>query len=92
MATVPVQLDEESLIREQIAQIDLPEGVRFKSLVPSSEWTGEPAWRIYFNVSTKIPFTKKRIAELGTMKINLRHRIFDLQLGKWPFIHFKDAK
>ena len=92
MATGAVQVDEESLIREQIAQVELPEGVRFTKLVPSSEWTGEPAWRIYFSVSLKKPLTKRRLNQLNEMQRVLKDRIFALRLDKWPFIEFTDAK
>jgi hypothetical protein len=92
MASAPVQLDEESLIREQIAQIELPEGVRFKSLEPMTESTGEPAWRITFSASTKIPLTNERLAELGNVRVSLEDRIFSLHLSKWPFIRFVDGR
>jgi hypothetical protein len=92
MASAPVQLDEEGLIREQIAQIDLPEGVRLKSIEPASEWTGEPAWRLSFSLSRRIPLTDKRLSELSRMKDSLMDRIFALRLGKWPFVHFKGVK
>jgi hypothetical protein len=92
MTSAAVQLDEESLIREQIAQIDLPDGVRFKRIVDGFEWTGEPAWHIYFAVSKQIPLTKRFMQRLGAIRNDLDARIFRLQSGKWPFVHFEESK
>jgi len=92
MATASVQLDEESLIREQVGQIDLPDGVRFKRIVDGFEWTGEPAWHIYFAVSKQIPLTKRFMQRLSAIRKDLDARIFPLESGKWPFVHFEESK
>ncbi len=92
MASAPVQLDEAALIREQIAQIELPEGVRLKDIKPMTESTGEPAWRVTFSASTKIPLTKKRLADLGKVRDALNERIFALRLSRWVFTGFTDGR
>jgi hypothetical protein len=92
MATAPVQLDEESLIREQIAQVELPEGVRLKSIRPMIESTGEEAWRIIFSASTKIPLSKSRLAQLGQVRNDVMDRIFSLRLHRYPFVFFDDGR
>jgi len=92
MATAAVQLDEETLIREIIAQTDLPEGVKFKRIEPTTEWTGEAAWRITFSVKRSIPLTKRRLEELRRMRHSIQDRIFALKSDKWPFFSFVDAR
>jgi hypothetical protein len=92
MATMPVQLDEETLIREQVAQLELPKGVRLARVEPSVDWTGDPCWRIYFAVSKRIPLTKRRVEEVGKMKETLRDRLLALNISGWPFVHFLDAR
>ncbi len=91
MASAPVEIDEESLIREQIARIELPEGVRFKKIEPRAEWTGEPAWQITFAVSKKIRLTKEFLGELHRIRDSVQDAIFPLNLGKWPFVRFTEA-
>jgi hypothetical protein len=92
MASAAVQLDEESLIREIIAQTDLPDGVKFKRIEPTTEWTGEAAWRITFAVSKSIPLTKRRLEEIHRMRHSIQDQIFALKFDKWPFFSFVDAR
>jgi hypothetical protein len=92
MATAPVQLDEESLILDQIAKLELPKGVRFKRIEASLDWTGDPMWQIYFAVSKKIPLTKRRIEEVSRMKATLTGKLLDHNISAWPFVRFLDAR
>lgn len=92
MSTAPVQLDEEALIREIIAAIPLPEGVKFKRLEPMIESTGEDAWRVRFTVSKRVPLTKRRVHDLNAIGFTLFNNLLPLQLGKWPFVKFEEVK
>jgi 16S rRNA U516 pseudouridylate synthase RsuA-like enzyme len=92
VATAPVQLDEAELIKEQIAQIELPEGLRSKAIKPMTESTGEPVWRLTFSASTKIPLTKDRLAELRQVRKALDKRIFALRLDRWVFTRFVEGR
>ncbi len=92
MATAPVQLDEESLIREFVAQMTLPVGVKFKRVDQTVDSSGEPALKIYFAVSMKLPLTKKRVDDLSNLKNALQDRVFQANITKWPFVSFLEAK
>ena len=92
MATAPVQLDEESLIREQVAKIGLPTGVRFLRVEEVAEWTGEEAWRVTFSVAKKIPLTKRTLAELQTIRKAVRDALSPLHLQRWTFVRFTEGK
>ena len=92
-ATVqPVQLDEDSLIREKIAELTLPAGVKFKRIEQFYDWTGDPAVRIYFSVSRKARVVPKFIKELSALTVQLQDNILGLGLGKFPFVKFDDAR
>jgi hypothetical protein len=92
MATAPVQLDEESMIREFIRQMKLPPGVALARIDESTMWEGEPAFRIYFNVSVKYGYGRKRIQALSDMKTQLTRQVFDAKLERWPFVHLLEVK
>ncbi len=89
---MPLQLDEEALVRETIEQIALPKGVRLQRVEQSNAWTGEPALRIYFAVSKSIPLTTARVKALGRVREELVDKLLASGLEKWPFIRWLDAK
>ena len=93
MATVAQpRVDEEAIIREKIAEVPLPVGVKFKALEPMTEWTGEEAWEITFTVSKKLPLTKKLFAQLRDVQRAVDERIFALRFGKFPFVRFTEGR
>ena len=87
-----VRVDEEAIIREKIAEVPLPAGVKFKSLEPMTEWTGEDAWRVVYTVSTRYQLTKQRLRELGAIETGLMRAILPLGFGKWPFVKFIEVR
>jgi hypothetical protein len=87
-----VQVGEEELVREKIAETALPKGVRFKQSKKASDWTGDPSFEIYFAVSKKIPLTKRHLTELNRVDSDLTDRIFELKLDRWPFVIFEEEK
>lgn len=91
MATAAVQLDEESLIRDFVAQTTLPVGVRFKRVDQAIDSSGEPALRIIFAVSRKFPLNKKRVNDLSDLKNALQDKVFRANIAKWPFVNFVEA-
>lgn len=92
MATVAVQLDEESLIREFVAQMTLPVGVKLSRVEQYIDWTGDEALRILFAVSTRYPLTKKRVNALSDMKDTLQEKIFRANVAKFPYVSFLETK
>jgi hypothetical protein len=92
MATLPVQLDEEALIRDLIADIDLPEGVNFDRIVLASEWTGEPCWQVHFVVAKKKTYTKAFVRRVGDIRRELHERLRHYSLEKWAFVNFDEAR
>jgi hypothetical protein len=86
------QVDEEVLVREKIAELALPQGVKFKQIKKASDWTGDPSFEIYFSVSRRVPLTKRRLTELNQVRRDLTDRIFGLKLDRWPFVIFKEGK
>ena len=93
MAT-PAQprVDEEAIIREKIAEVPLPAGVKFKSLEPMTEPTGELAWDITFTVAKKTRLSNKFLDQLGDVRHALYDRIFPLKFGRFPFIRFIEGR
>ena len=91
MASAMTEVDEEALVREQIAQIKLPKGVKFSRVEQGNEWTGEPALRIYFTISKAEKLTQRRLNEVVAMHHELTGRVLSLRLGKWPFFHLNEA-
>ena len=92
MASAAVQLDEESLIREFVAQMTLPVGVTFKRVDQAIDSSGEPALRVLFAVSMKLPLSKKRVNALSDLKNELQDKIFRANLPKWPYVSFVEVK
>jgi hypothetical protein len=92
MATAAVQLDEESLIREQVAKINLPAGIRFLRIEQVADWTGEETWRITFSVAKKIPLTKQTLSELQLIRKAVREALSTLPLHRWTFVRFTEGK
>lgn len=92
MATAAVQLDEEALIREFVAQMTLPVGVKFKRVDQVSDSSGDPALRIFFAVSMKYPLNKRRIDDLSDLKDALQDKVFQANIAKWPFVSFLETK
>jgi hypothetical protein len=91
MATLAVQLDEDALVRDEIAQISLPEGVSFSRVAQGSDWMGDPAVHVYFVIAKRMPLTKKRIAAFAALREEATYRILAMRLGRWPIIHFEDG-
>jgi hypothetical protein len=92
MATTPVQVDEESLIREFVSQIALPPGVKLNRVEQVLDWTGDEALRIYFDVSMKFGYGRKRIAALTGMQNALTDKIFEAKIEKFPFFELLEVK
>jgi hypothetical protein len=94
MASAAVQLDEESLIRSFVDQMQLPPGVEYRGVDQATDLDGEPLLHIYFavDVSRKHPVTAKRVKALTEMRHKLQDRIFASQIEKWPFFSFLEVK
>jgi len=90
MATLAVQLDEESLVCSEIAQIALPKGVSLSRVKLGSDSLGDPAFHVYFEVSKSIKLNKKRASDLASLHMQLIDRVLALRLGRWPVVHFVD--
>ena len=93
MAAVALQIDEEALVREAIGAIELPPGVRLRSInLDYVDSTGDLAVQIVFAASKRIALTKRRIADLSRFKRTLAERITSLGLPKWPLINFVETR
>ena len=92
MATAAIQLDEDALVIEQIRQIKLPEGVTFKRIEQSQDWTGYPMLRVFFSSSKRVPLTKKRVKELAALQMEVFDRVISLDLGKWPYTELLESR
>ena len=89
---VDPRVGEEAIIREKIAEVPLPAGVKFKSLEPMTEWTGEDAWEITFVVAKELRLTKRLIRQLGDVHRAIEELVLPLKLGKWPFVNFVEGR
>lgn len=94
MATMPVQLDEETVIQELIREIGLPPGVKFKRIDQAIDSVGDPALRIVFSaeVSSKYPLSKRRLAALNLFTDTLWDKMLAANITKLPLYRFLEAK
>jgi hypothetical protein len=90
MATMPVQFDEEALMLEIINGLELPEGVKFKSLLLDNEWTGEPCWRVNFTVESRTIFSPSYIRRVGAVRHALHEAMRPYSLAKWAYVSFDE--
>ena len=87
-----VKVDDETLVRGVLAALSIPEGVRLKRIEEVIDSTGVPALRIHFAVSKRIPLTPRRMADLGKLRRTLQEKLFSLEIEKWPYVQFQDAR
>ena len=92
MATAPVQLDEETFLRKIIADLNLPGGVRFKSLELGADSEGDPAWFVRFAVSKQAKLTPKFVSSLGDIMTELHRQFFPLGSEKWAYVDFDESR
>jgi hypothetical protein len=90
MTSVQIQIDEEMQVRQAICEIRLPAGVRFNRLVLSSDWEGDPAWDIYFDIPKGAKPTEEFLNSLQDLRSEVHHRVFSVGTDKFPYVHFKE--
>ena len=93
MGMVAVQVDEEAMVREAIATIEPPPGVRLRRInLDYVDSTGDAAVQVIFAVTRKIPLTKKRVIALSRFSTAVAETITRLGLPKWPFVKFTEMR
>jgi len=90
MATMPVQFDEEALMLEIIRGLKLPEGVKFKDLLPDNDWSGDPCWRVYFTVEKQSDFSTSYIRRVSAVRHALHEAMRPYSLDKWAYVSFNE--
>ena len=92
MAAACVDLDERAMLEELVKQLEMPKGVRLQRVEDSSDWEGNPALRVYFNVSRRFPLDKKRVQSLSDLSSSVRKAAFSAGMKAWPFTHFLEVR
>ena len=91
MATMPVQVDEDAMVRAAIEAVPLPKGVRLQSIRDDIDSVGEPAYRITMTVSGPFPLPKKRIKQLVDWNMSVLMSVRSTGTERWPIIRFKEV-
>jgi hypothetical protein len=86
------QVEEEKLVREKVAEIALPTGVKFLRVEPYVDWTGDPSLRLYFSVSKRRPLTPKSVRELSAAMRSVEEAVISLGLGKFPYYRLLESR
>jgi hypothetical protein len=93
MGTLAIQVDEEAVVREAIAMIEPPPGIRLRRInLDYVDSTGDAAVQIIFAVKKSIPLNKKRLIALSRFSRAVAESISQLGLPKWPFIKFTEMR
>ncbi len=75
-----------------IDSVPTPDGVRLQRFFFDSDHSGDPAIRVVFGVSKKIPLTKRRVTTLTQFRIAVGDALWKLSLGPIPYVTFEDVR
>ena len=86
----PVPL--EATVREAVASIPLPQGVKLLRLEFREDSTGDPAIFVIYSIDEPLKSTDEWIRELSALRDTARSRIRDLDESRFPYFRFVAAQ
>jgi hypothetical protein len=92
MIAPAAQVEEEKLILEKVAEVPLPEGVKFLRVEQIVDSTGDPSLRLYFSVSKRRPQTPKAIREMNVALRRVQQNVLNLGLTKFPYYKLQETR
>ena len=90
-ALVAVSAQEE-LVKEALATVSLPKGVRLLRFFFDTDHTGDPAVRVVYGVSKKVPLTARRGRELAALSQATSFAIRDTGIDRFAYTTFDDVR
>jgi hypothetical protein len=92
MAALAQSVPQEAAIADVLASVPLPKGVRLLRFYFDSDWSGDPAIRVVYGVSKKIPLTKARVRDLVALSRAAADTIDTLHLDRFTYVTFDDLR
>jgi hypothetical protein len=92
MAALVQSTPQEALVADALATVSLPKGVRLLRFYFDSDWSGDPAVRVVYGVSKKIPLTKARVRDLVALMREAENAIDILHLDRFAYVTFDDVR
>ena len=83
---------EETVFTSAVASVTPPTGVRLRRLALDTDFTGDPAVRVVYGVSKKVPLPRKRAQSLASFSRNVANKLWDLSTERIPYVTFEDVK
>lgn len=82
----------EAMAREVLSGLQLPKGVRLIRIFFDSDWSGDPATRVVYGVSKRLPLTKLRVRELTKLSVATETALETVREGGSVYVSFEDVR
>ena len=92
MAALAQSTPQEALVAEALGNVTLPKGVRLLRVYFDTDWAGDPAIRVVYGVSKKIPLTKARVQDLVVLSRAAAKATDELHLDRHTYVNFDDVR
>ena len=83
---------QEAAVDRAVRALDLPKGVRLRSVSFDTDHSGDPAIYVSFSVSTQQGIGSASIRALGVLRQNVHDAMEQLYLDRLCYIRFVDVK
>jgi hypothetical protein len=92
MATLTQKSAQEIALEEKLQSVELPKGVRLKSVFFDVDHSGDAAVYVIFLVSKQLGLGPARIRSLGQLRDRVFAAIDDMALDRLAYVRFVDVK
>jgi hypothetical protein len=92
MAALAQPTPQEAAVAEALSTVTLPKGVRLVRFYFDNDWSGDPAVRVVYGVSKKIPLTKARVRDLVSLSDAASRAVDQLNLDRFTYVTFDDVR
>jgi len=91
MAALAQPVPQEATIREVVASIPPPEGIKLLRIQFREDSTGDPALFIIYSIDESLKSDEEWVKDLADLTQVVRSRIRDLDEPRFPYFHFVAA-
>jgi hypothetical protein len=92
MAALAQSVPQEATIREVVASIPLPEGMKLLRIEFRNDSTGDPALFIIYSIDEALKSDDEWVKDLSDLTETARNRIRDLDEPRFPYFRFVAAQ
>jgi hypothetical protein len=92
MAALAQPVLQEATIREVVASIPLPEGIKLLRIEFRNDSTGDPALFLIYSIDESLKSDDEWIQDLSALTKTTRSRIRDLDETRFPYLRFVAAQ